>query len=129
MAWMCTPVRSLPARWTAAPARCVSCAAPARSEALVDWLGSLPGSVSVAYEAGPTGFGLARACRAAQIPCPVAALSLIPHAAAQHIKTDRRDALRLAKLLRLGELTTVHIPSEAEEAARDLAPARTPAPT
>jgi transposase len=101
-----------------------SCSAPARSAELVAWLQAHGESVSVAYEAGPTGFGLARACAAAQIPCLVAAPSKIARAPGERVKTDRRDALKLAKLLRLGELTAVRVPSIAEEGARDLVRAR-----
>jgi transposase len=80
--------------------------------------------VRVAYEAGPTGYGLARACAAAGIMCTVAAPSKIPRAAADRVKTDRRDAERLARLLRLGELVAVRVPDPHEEAARDLVRAR-----
>ena len=106
-----------------------SAAAPARTAELVPWLQAQGSAPCVAYEAGPTGFGLARACEAAGIPCLVAAPSRIPRAAADRVKTDRRDALRLAKLLRLGELVAVRVPSAAEEAARDLVRAREDART
>jgi transposase len=95
-----------------------------RSEETVAWLQSLPRPVHVAYEAGPTGYGLARACAAAEIACTVAAPSKIPRAAGDRVKTDRRDAERLARLLRLGELVAVRVPSPDEEAARDLVRAR-----
>jgi transposase len=101
-----------------------SASAPVRSAEPVPWLRAQGKSVSVAYEAGPTGFGLARACAAAQIPCLVAAPSKIARAPGERVKTDRRDALRLARLLRLGELTPVRVPSVAEEGARDLVRAR-----
>jgi transposase len=101
-----------------------NCAAPAHTAELVGWLCAQGESLSVAYEAGPTGFGLARACAAAQIPCLVAAPSRIPRAPGERIKTDRRDALKLAKLLRVGELVAVRVPSPCEEAARDLVRAR-----
>ncbi len=101
-----------------------SAAAPARTAELVEWLAAQGQQLSVAYEAGPTGFGLARACEAARIPCLVAAPSRIPRAAADRVKTDRRDAIRLAKLLRLGELVAIRVPGESEEAARDLVRAR-----
>jgi transposase len=91
---------------------------------LVEWLLGLPAPVRVAYEAGPTGFGLARAYARAGIACLVAAPGKIPRAAAERVKTDRRDAERLARLLRLGELTAVRVPGEREEAARDLVRAR-----
>jgi transposase len=97
---------------------------PAACEPLVGWLLTLPAPVRVAYEAGPTGFGLARACAAAGIECLVAAPGKIPRAASERVKTDRRDAERLARLLRLGELTAVRVPGELEEAARDLVRAR-----
>jgi len=101
-----------------------SCKAPARTAELVTWLRAQGEALSVAYEAGPTGFGLARACAEAQIPCLVAAPSKIAKAPGERVKTDRRDALRLAKLLRLGELTAVRVPSAGEEGARDLVRAR-----
>jgi transposase len=101
-----------------------NCVAPVATEALVAWLHAQGTSISVAYEAGPTGFGLARACAAAQIPCLVAAPSKITRAPSERVKTDRRDALKLAKLLRLDELTPVRVPSLAEEGARDLVRAR-----
>lgn len=90
----------------------------------VVWLRSLPGPVRVAYEAGPTGYGLARACAAAGIACLVAAPSKIPRAPGDRVKTDRRDAERLVRLLRLGELVAVRVPDPFEEAARDLVRAR-----
>lgn len=98
--------------------------APVATAELVAWLGAQGEAVSVAYEAGPTGYLLARACEAAQIPCIVAAPSKIAAAPGDRVKTDRRDALRLAKLLRLGELTPVRVPTPVEEAARDLVRAR-----
>ncbi len=89
----------------------------------VAWLETLPAPVRVVYEAGPTGYGLARACAGAGISCVVAAPSRI-RAAADRVKTDRRDAERLARLLRLGEITPVRVPEPEEEAARDLVRAR-----
>lgn len=95
-----------------------------RSEEAVAWLQGLPRPVRVAYEAGPTGYGLARACARAGIACTVAAPSKIPRPAGDRVKTDRRDAERLARLLRLGELVPVRVPDPGEEAARDLVRAR-----
>jgi transposase len=95
-----------------------------RSEETVAWLSTLPQPVRVAYEAGPTGYGLARACAEAGIACTVAAPSKIPRAPGDRVKTDRRDAERLARLLRLGELVAVRVPDPLEEAARDLVRAR-----
>ena len=97
---------------------------PLGREDTVAWLGSLPGPVRVAYEAGPTGYGLARACAEAGIACTVAAPSRIRRAAADRVKTDRRDAELLARLLRMGELVAVRVPEPHEEAARDLVRAR-----
>jgi len=97
---------------------------PPQSEETVAWLRELPQPVRVAYEAGPTGYGLARACQRAGIACIVAAPSKIPRAAGDRVKTDRRDAERLARLLRLGELVAVRVPDPVEEAARDLVRAR-----
>jgi transposase len=99
--------------------------APHRTEALVGWVADLAGPVRVAYEAGPTGFGLARALGAAGIECLVAAPSLIPRSGASRgRKSDVHDAEQLARLLRAGELTAVRVPDPADEAARDLVRAR-----
>ncbi len=96
---------------------------PPGPDATVEWLKTLPAPVQVVYEAGPTGYGLARACAGAGISCVVAAPSRI-RAAADRVKTDRRDAERLARLLRLGEITPVRVPEPEAEAARDLVRAR-----
>jgi transposase len=93
---------------------------PVGSSETVAWLRLLPAPVRVAYEAGPTGFGLARACAEAGISCLVAAPSKIPRGTGDRVKTDRRDAERLERLLRLGELVAVRVPDPLEEAARDL---------
>jgi transposase len=99
-------------------------AAPVPTEKLVAWICSQPAPVAVAYEAGPTGYPLARALANAGVRCVVAAPSRIPRAPGERVKTDRRDALKLARLLRLEELAPVRVPSLAEEAARDLVCAR-----
>lgn len=78
----------------------------------------------VCYEAGPTGYGLARALKLEGIDCKVIAPSLIPKKSNDLIKTDRRDAMKLARFLRSGDLTEVHIPDEETEAVRDLERAR-----
>ena len=88
------------------------------------WIGQLPGPVAVAYEAGPTGFGLARAITQAGLRCVVAAPSKLQRPSGDRVKTDARDALHLARLLRLDEVTAVRVPSDTEEAARDLVRAR-----
>lgn len=101
-----------------------SVSVPADTDALVRWLQGLPGPVRIAYEAGPTGYRLARAVGAVGIPCLVAAPGLIPRAPGDRVKNDRRDALRLARLLRAGELVAVDVPGVGAEAARDLVRAR-----
>jgi len=78
------------------------------------------GPISCCYEAGPCGFELQRALSARRIACDVIAPALIPRRAGDRIKTDRRDAGQLAVLYRAGALTAIHIPTEQEEAARDL---------
>lgn len=88
------------------------------------WIRGLDGPVAVAYEAGPTGFGLARALHAAGVRCVVAAPSKLIRPAGDRVKTDSRDAMLLARLLRMEELTAVRVPPVAEEAARDLVRAR-----
>jgi len=98
--------------------------APTLPAETVKWLRRFPAPVRVAYEAGPTGYGLARACAGAGLACTVAAPSKIPRASGDRVKTDRRDAERLARLLRLGELVAVRVPEPHEEAARDLVRAR-----
>lgn len=76
------------------------------------------------YEAGPCGYGLHRQITALGHECVVVAPSLIPMKAGDRIKTDRRDAVMLAKLHRAGELTAVWVPDGAHEAMRDLIRAR-----
>jgi transposase len=85
---------------------------------------ALPGPVRVADEAGPTGFGLARALAVMGVGCVVAAPGKIPRAPQDRVKTDRRDAERLARLLMAGELHPVRVPATDEEALRDLVRAR-----
>ena len=76
------------------------------------------------YEAGPCGYGIHRQLTAAGYDCVVVAPSLIPRKPGERIKTDRRDANKLAKLHRAGELTAVWVPDQAHEAMRDLVRAR-----
>jgi len=83
-----------------------------------------PGRVWACYEAGPTGYELARTLRHAGMHCEVIAPSLIPTRQGDRVKTDKRDARRLAALFRAGELTSVRVPTPAEEAVRDLCRAR-----
>ena len=76
------------------------------------------------YEAGPCGYGLYRQLIASGHDCEVVAPSKIPKAAGERIKTDRRDALKLARLLRSGDLTAVWVPDQEQERMRDLSRAR-----
>jgi transposase len=78
------------------------------------------GAVRCCYEAGPCGFELRRALEARAVSCDVIAPALIPRRPGDRVKTDRRDARQLAVLYRAGALTAIHIPTEQEEAARDL---------
>lgn len=91
---------------------------------IVAWLNDLPGPVAATYESGPTGFVLARSINAAGIRCSVAASSKLQRPAGDRVKTDKRDARHLARLLHLGEIVEVAIPSVEQEAARDLFRAR-----
>lgn len=76
--------------------------------------------VRICYEAGPLGYVLKRQLDAAELPCIVVAPSLIPRRQGDRVKTDRRDARKLAELLRAGMLVAVHPPTEDEESVRDL---------
>lgn len=76
------------------------------------------------YEAGACGYGVQRQLSAMGHQCAVVAPSLVPRKPGERIKTDRRDAVKLAKLHRAGELTPVWVPDPAHEAMRDLARAR-----
>ena len=97
---------------------------PGSSEEVTAFAAGLAGAVPATYEAGPTGFVLARKLQAAWIECAVCAPGLIPRGATDRVKTDRRDAERLVRLLVAGELHHVAVPSVEEEALRDLVRAR-----
>ena len=97
---------------------------PGSTGGAVEFCRALPGPVKVAYEAGPTGFGLARELVLAAIECVIAAPGKIARAPQDRVKTDRRDAERLVRLLMAGELHSVRVPSTSEEALRDLVRAR-----
>ena len=88
------------------------------------WLAGLRGPVAVAYEAGPTGFGLARSLAAAGFRCEVVAPSKLQRPSGDRVKTDAKDAVHLARLLKLDEFVPVSIPSVDQEHARDLVRAR-----
>jgi transposase len=87
---------------------------------VVSFLEGLGAEVRAVYEAGPTGFGLARAARECGIDVRVAAPGSIPRGPGDRVKTDRRDAVRLARLLAAGELRFAFVPSAADECFRDL---------
>lgn len=98
--------------------------APAATAKLVRKLAGKYERLTFCYEAGPTGYGLYRQIKRLGHECMVVAPSLIPKKAGDRVKTNRRDALSLAKLLRAGELTAVWVPDERHEAMRDLSRAR-----
>ncbi|HYV02164.1 MAG TPA: transposase [Actinomycetota bacterium] len=81
-------------------------------------------SLRACYEAGPTGYGLYHLLHTLEVRCEVVAPSLIPKAPGDRVKTDRRDACRLARLHRAGELRPIRVPGPEEEAVRDLCRAR-----
>ncbi len=81
----------------------------------------------LAYEAGPTGYVIYRWCQRRDLPCIVVAPSKTPQQKGVRQKTDKRDAVQLARLHRAGELTAIHVPNEADEAIRDLTRTRSDA--
>ena len=85
---------------------------------------ALPAPARATYEAGPTGYGLARELARCGVGCVVAAPAKIPRASGERVKTDRRDAEHLARMLLAGKLSPVRVPGCAEEALRDLVRAR-----
>jgi transposase len=96
----------------------------ADGEETIAWLQTLPQPVRACYEAGPTGFVLYRAAEAAGLRLEVIAPSKTPRAPGDRIKSDRKDAELLARLLLAGQLKAVAVPPPAFEAARHLARAR-----
>src|SRR3974390_1341578 len=91
---------------------------------LIAKLAARSNRLTFCYEAGPTGYGLYRLIKSLGHECIVVAPSLIPKKPGERVKTNRRDAMSLAKLLRAGELTAVWVPDERHEAMRDLSRAR-----
>jgi transposase len=102
-------------------------------QGLEKWIGRLRKAhgkevcLRACYEAGPCGFGIARRLRQLGVRCEVVAPSMTPTRSGDRVKTDKRDARKLARLLRAGELTAVYIPEATDEAMRDLCRARTDA--
>ena len=121
---MCTRAASLGARSISTRARRSRRRFCYEIGEVLDWARGFPQPAAVAYEAGPTGFGLARAFASSGIECVVAAPSKLQRPAGDRVKTDSRDALHLARLLRLGEIVPVRIPSIEQETARDLVRSR-----
>src|SRR4029450_1800963 len=87
------------------------------------------GPIECCYEAGPSGYTLQRRLTGGRVRCRVIAPSMIPRKLGDRVKTNRRDARKLAELLRAGLLTEVHPPTPEEEAVRDLCRARDDART
>ena len=97
---------------------------PARIERTIKKLAARYGRLQVCFEAGPTGYGLYRQIQELGHDCLVIAPALIPKRAGERVKTNRRDAVTLARLHRAGELTGVWVPDPVHEAIRDLVRAR-----
>ncbi|HYA53762.1 MAG TPA: IS110 family transposase [Streptosporangiaceae bacterium] len=91
---------------------------------ILRWVRERPGPVAVAYEAGPTGFGLARYLAGEGVAVQVAAPSKLLRPSGDRVKTDARDARHMARLLHAGQIVAVTVPDAATEAARDLVRAR-----
>ena len=97
---------------------------PATIEQVIKKMATRYDRLHVCFEAGPTGYGLCRQIRDLGHDCMVVAPALIPKRAGERIKTNRRDAITLARLHRAGELTVVWVPDAVHEAVRDLVRAR-----
>ena len=97
---------------------------PATIERTIRKLGKRYNQLHVCFEAGPTGYGLCRQVRDLGHDCTVVAPALIPKRSGERVKTNRRDAVTLARLHRAGELTGVWVPDAIHEAVRDLVRAR-----
>ncbi len=100
-----------------------------RPKSVEKWLSKLSGAyegglLAFCYEAGPCGYGLYRQISASGHDCQVVAPSRIPRTPGERVKTDRRDALKLARLLRSGDLRAVWVPDQEQEMMRDLSRAR-----
>lgn len=89
-------------------------------EGPIAWLRELPGPVKACYEAGPTGFALYRAAVAAGVAMQVVAPGKTPRGPSDRVKTDRKDAELLARLLLAGSLTRIVVPAAEVEAAREM---------
>ena len=92
--------------------------------AVAEWAKAQPQPAGCVYESGPTGFDLQRRLSEAGVECCVGAVSKMLRPSGDRVKTDRRDAAFLARMLAVGNVVEVAVPSPAVEAARDLARAR-----
>ncbi len=91
---------------------------------IIEWTKGLPVPTQLVYESGPTGFDLARKLIDAGLACRVGAVSKMLRPTGDRVKTDKRDAVFLARMLAVGNIVEVHIPTPGQEASRDLARAR-----
>ena len=92
--------------------------------AIAEWAKAQPQPARCVYESGPTGFDLQRKLAAAGVECCVGAVSKMLRPSGDRVKTDKRDAVFLARMLAVGNVVEVAVPSEALEAARDVSRAR-----
>lgn len=97
---------------------------PADNSTVISWVKAHGDDIAVTYEAGPTGYGLARELAGQNIACLVAAPSKLLRAPGDRVKTDQRDALGLARMLSLGEIPEVRVPPIEQEGLRDVSRAR-----
>lgn len=97
---------------------------PADNDTVISWIKTQGHDTEVTYKAGPTGYGLVRDLSTQDIACTVAAPSKLLRAPGDRVKTDKKDALGLARMLSLGEITAVRIPSIDQEGLRDVSRAR-----
>lgn len=93
-------------------------------EVVLSWIQTFPTEAKVVYEAGPTGYPLARHLLEHGVDCAIAAPSKLLRAPGDHVKTDKRDAMGLAKILSLGEVVEVRIPTMEQESLRDFSRTR-----
>ena len=92
--------------------------------AVAEWASGLPQPARAVYESGPTGFDLARSLTSLGLECGVGAVSKMLRPSGDRVKTDKRDAVFLARMLAVGNVVEVRVPPAEEEAARDLCRAR-----
>ena len=91
---------------------------------LIKWIKTLPKPTQCVYESGPTGFDLLRKLQAANITCDIGAVSKMLRPSGDKIKTDKKDAIFLARMLAVDNVVKIYVPTIEDEAARDLARAR-----